>query len=97
MIEAQVNYVIDLIRRAGEGGQIEPRAKAAHAYDARIQRELQDRVWAAGCGAWYVDKNGRNFTLYPHDVRSFLKEVRRPDFSEYSIHAPAAADECKHG
>ncbi|PQA89117.1 flavin-containing monooxygenase [Hyphococcus luteus] len=89
MIEAQVNYVIDLIRRAGEGTLIEPREEAAKAYDDRIQRDLQERVWATRCGAWYVDENGRNFTLYPHNVRTYLKEMKRPDFSEYSVRAAA--------
>ena len=91
MIEAQVNYVIDLIRRAGEGGSIEPRADAAQAYDARIQRELQDRVWAAGCGAWYVDAKGRNFTLYPNAVRDYLREMKTPAWEEYKV-APVGAD-----
>lgn len=85
MIEAQVNYVIDLIRRTGDKGQIAPRPEAAKSFDDRIQHDLQDRVWAARCGAWYVDETGRNFTLYPHDVRTYLKEMRRPDLSEYDI------------
>ena len=85
MIEAQVNYVLSLIRHAGEGGLIEPSPDAAAAYDERLQADLQDRVWAAGCGAWYVDANGRNFTLYPHDVRTYLKDMKRPDFREFIL------------
>ncbi len=85
MIEAQVNYALRLIKRAGAAGRIAPRPEAAKAFDHRIQRDLQDRVWAARCGAWYVDEKGRNFTLYPHDVRTYLKEMRAPDFSEYEI------------
>ncbi|GJL91561.1 flavin-containing monooxygenase [Hyphococcus sp.] len=85
MIEAQVNYVIELIKHAGKGGMITPTEQAAKAYDERIQRELQDRVWAARCGAWYVDETGRNFTLYPHNVQTYLKEMRAPVLSEYSI------------
>ncbi len=89
MIEAQVNYVIELVRRAGEGGLIAPTEGAASAYDHRIQQDLKDRVWAASCGAWYVDDSGRNFTLYPDNVRAFIKEMREPDFSEYECNAPA--------
>ncbi len=90
MIEAQVNYVIGLIRNAKPGALITVQPKAAQVYDERIQRELQERVWAARCGAWYVDENGRNFTLYPHNVRTYLKEMRAPDFKEYEIRTVAA-------
>ncbi|MEZ5893715.1 MAG: hypothetical protein R3C58_11325 [Parvularculaceae bacterium] len=87
MIEAQVEYVLDLIRKASEGGAhlIAPTEKAAADYDARIQNALKDRVWAAGCGAWYVDKNGRNYTLYPDDVRTYIKEMHHPDFAEFDM------------
>lgn len=85
MIEAQVKYAIDLIKRAGENGQIAPRPEAAKAYDERLQHDLQDRVWASRCGAWYVDENGRNFTLYPHDVRTYIRDMREPDFTEFEI------------
>jgi cation diffusion facilitator CzcD-associated flavoprotein CzcO len=94
MIEAQVKYVMQLIEAMGVRGaaMIEPSAEAAAAYDAHLQRALSHRVWAAGCGAWYVDSKGRNFTLYPHNVRTFLKEMKAPDFSEYAFEAaPAAA------
>lgn len=91
MIEAQVEYVLKLIRQASEDGMrlIAPTQPAAAAYDARLQAALKDRVWAADCGAWYVDESGRNYTLYPDDVRTFLKEMRTPDWAEYQIAAPA--------
>lgn len=87
MIEAQVKYVLQLIEKMKATGAalVEPTQEAAAAYDARIQRELSQRVWAAGCGAWYVDERGRNYTLYPHAVRRFLKEMKTPDMKEYVL------------
>jgi cation diffusion facilitator CzcD-associated flavoprotein CzcO len=85
MIEAQVNYVMQLMERISEGATIEPSPDAARAYDERLQRELSDRVWAANCGAWYVDERGRNFTLYPNTVREYLKEMREPVAAEYIV------------
>jgi cation diffusion facilitator CzcD-associated flavoprotein CzcO len=86
MIEAQVNYVMQLIDRiARDGVAIEPSPEAARAYDERLQKELSERVWAANCGAWYVDETGRNYTLYPHTVRKYLKEMREPVASEYIV------------
>ena len=85
MIEAQVAYVMKLLARMREEGAraVEPRREAAAAFDARLQGELSGRVWAAGCGAWYVDETGRNFTLYPNTVRDFLREMRAPDPAEF--------------
>ncbi len=94
MIEAQVNYIIKLISEAMAAGEtmIAPKPAAAKAYDARIQADLQDRVWAAHCGAWYVDEHGRNYTLYPHDVRTYLKEMAAPDMSEYDLTPKSALE-----
>ncbi|MBB5520016.1 flavin-containing monooxygenase [Amphiplicatus metriothermophilus] len=93
MIEAQVKYVLQLIEKMKASGAalVEPTPEAAAAYDARIQRELSQRVWAAGCGAWYVDERGRNYTLYPHTVRRFLKEMKAPDMKEYVLRETVAA------
>ena len=87
MIEAQVNYIIKLIKSAGLDARalVAPKTEAARAYDQRLQGDLQGRVWAARCGAWYVDENGRNYTLYPHDVRTFLRDMESPDMSEYDL------------
>ena len=87
MIEAQVNYVIKLVKKAMARGAktIAPRVSAAKAYDDKIQADLTERVWAADCGAWYVDANGRNYTLYPHAVRDYLREMKDPDLSEYEL------------
>ena len=87
MIEAQVNYIIKLIKGAGLDARalVAPKTEAARAYDQRLQGDLQGRVWAARCGAWYVDENGRNYTLYPQDVRTFLRDMESPDMSEYDL------------
>lgn len=94
MIEAQVNYIIALVKKAVEKGAaiVETKPEAAKAYDRKLQDDLQERVWAAGCGAWYVDKHGRNFTLYPHAVREYLREMSEPDSQEYVFRNEAICD-----
>jgi len=52
---------------------------------------LKNTVWAGGCKSWYLDASGRNYTLYPHTVRRYIAEMRRPDLSEYALAAPAQA------
>ena len=87
MIEAQVKYIISLINSACADGVklIEPKDEAAKEYDRQTQSALRGRVWAANCGAWYVDESGRNFTLYPHAVRDFLREMKEPDMAEFEL------------
>ncbi|MEE2692932.1 MAG: NAD(P)/FAD-dependent oxidoreductase [Pseudomonadota bacterium] len=87
MIEAQVNYVLKLIEAMRENGAaaIEPAQAAAAAYDKRLQQELKDTVWAGGCQSWYLDATGRNYTLYPHTVRRFIREMKAPDLAEYAF------------
>ncbi|HXI87793.1 MAG TPA: NAD(P)/FAD-dependent oxidoreductase [Parvularculaceae bacterium] len=90
MIEAQVKYVMRLLDEMERRGaaSIEPTKVAAAAYDRHVQEALRDRVWATHCGAWYVDKSGRNYTLYPGAVRDFITEMKRPDFTEYNLRIP---------
>lgn len=87
MIEAQVNFIAKLIKQATQAAAalIEPKEDAAQSYDLGIQARLQNRVWAADCGAWYVDEHGRNYTLYPNNVRAYLKELAIPDMTEYQL------------
>lgn len=87
MIEAQVNYVIGLVeamQRAG-AAYVEPDPQAAEAFDRTLQHDLQGMVWAGGCKSWYMDQNGRNYTLYAHSVRRFLKDMAKPDLTEYVL------------
>jgi len=88
MIEAQIGYVLDairLIRREG-GVLIEVRPQAQVAFNAEIQARLGPTVWnTGGCRSWYLDRNGRNSTLWPGDTRRFVRLMRRFDPAAYSI------------
>lgn len=87
MIEAQVNFITSLVKKAMATGatSVQPREDAAGAFDDTVQAALKNRVWAAECGSWYVDEKGRNYTLYPHNVRTFLKEMASPDLDAFMI------------
>ena len=87
MIEAQVNYIIKLMSQARSKGAnlVDAKPDAAMEFDETVQQDLQGRVWAANCGAWYVDKSGRNYTLYPHAVRQYLRDMKEPDTDEFAF------------
>lgn len=92
MIEAQVNYIVALLDEmlARGAGAVEPTREATKAFDERLQQDLAHTVWAGGCKSWYLDESGRNFTLYPHPVRAFLREMKKPQVEEFAF-SPALA------
>jgi len=91
MIEAQIGYVVEALRRMQEtgAGALEVRRSAQEAYNARLQSELSGTVWnAGGCRSWYRDEQGRNFTLWPTRTSAFMRLMRRFDADSYELRSP---------
>ena len=89
MIEAQVDYIVDALRKMKARGitAIEPRADVQVAYNERLQQNLEGTVWnAGGCASWYLDERGRNTTLWPTFTFRFQKQVSRCDLADYVLH-----------
>jgi len=85
MIESQLAFVIDAIRKIEAAGGAVPdvRPDVAAAYNARLQRKLPATIWGSGCSSWYLDPAGRNLTLWPgftFDFRRRTRRFRRRDF-----------------
>jgi cation diffusion facilitator CzcD-associated flavoprotein CzcO len=94
MIEAQLSYVIDALRqmRARGATRIEVRRDAQEAYNAYIQKRLVRSVWnTGGCASWYLDKTGRNTTIWPYFTWRYWQKTRRFDPAPYRLTAPAPA------
>jgi cation diffusion facilitator CzcD-associated flavoprotein CzcO len=92
MIEAQVRYLLDLLAKADRGGfaVVEARPAVQAEYNEGIQRSLEGTVWdVGGCKSWYLDKDGRNTTLWPTFTFTFMKQLRTADLAEYDVR-PAA-------
>jgi cation diffusion facilitator CzcD-associated flavoprotein CzcO len=91
MAEAQVGYVSRALAhmRAHGIGVVEPRAEAQRRWNQAVQRRMSGTVWmAGGCRSWYIDRNGRNSTLWPDFTFRFFASLRRFDAAEYRV-APA--------
>ncbi len=89
MIESQINLVADALRHLHATGmrEIEPRRDVQSAYNDDLQDKLQGTVWSeGGCASWYLDANGRNFTLWPGFTWPFRTRTRRLDPAEYELH-----------
>jgi cation diffusion facilitator CzcD-associated flavoprotein CzcO len=98
MIEAQVAYVMDALRamERASASRLEVRPEAQAAYNAHIQRKLSTTVWnTGGCSSWYLDRNGRNATIWPDFTFRFWGRMRRFDPRAYALtvaRAGAAAE-----
>jgi cation diffusion facilitator CzcD-associated flavoprotein CzcO len=88
MIESQLAYVLDALRRMGDGTRVttavEPRPEALEAYNAAVQRRLARSVWSTGgCSSWYQDQHGQNVTLWPSFTFHFRRLLSRFDLENY--------------
>jgi cation diffusion facilitator CzcD-associated flavoprotein CzcO len=99
MAEAQAGYIrqaLEHVERAAVGA-IEPSRDAQDAWNAEIQRKSAGTVWLnGGCHSWYIDRNGKNSTLWPDHTFRFFAAMKRFRPSEYrvvpaSVPAPAPA------
>jgi cyclohexanone monooxygenase len=94
VIEAQVGYVAQAIAhlRTHDLAAIEPTEGATAAWNARLQDRLARSIWlTGGCSSWYLDKHGRNVTLWPGTTWSFERAVARFDPQAYRGIAPSRA------
>ena len=91
MIEAQIGYLRQVLRFRREHGlaSLEPTALAQRQYVARLDRETEGTVWTAGgCLSWYVDRTGRNSTLWPGSVRAYQRRLAEFEIGDYATELP---------
>ena len=86
MIEHQIEHVLGALRHlaARPGAVVEPRADAQAEFLADVDTRMRNTVWTTGgCSSWYLDRTGRNSTLWPGTTLSFKRRVTRFDPREY--------------
>ncbi|WP_042381598.1 flavin-containing monooxygenase [Streptacidiphilus melanogenes] len=95
MIESQLNYLADYLRKLDASGAaaLDVTASAQLRWNDEVQRRMARTVWnTGGCRSWYLDAKGNNTTLWPGTTGHFRRETRTVDLHEYDlIHAPASA------
>jgi cation diffusion facilitator CzcD-associated flavoprotein CzcO len=94
MLEAQIEHLLNALRYMREHNVtvLEPRQEAQAAYVAEIQKRMSGTVWTAGgCASWYLDRRGRNSTLWPDFTWRFRRRVARLDPGEYLMSGPRRA------
>ena len=65
---------------------IEVRPEAQEAFNARVQAPLRDTVWnSGGCRSWYLDRTGRNTTIWPGMTWPYVRLMRHFDPASYRM------------
>ena len=88
MFEHQFPYVIDAIETAEREGvaAVEVRPELEERYVAEIDRKMAGTVWmTGGCQSWYLDRRGRNSTLWPDWTMEHRRQTERFDLAEYEV------------
>lgn len=87
MIESQVRFVMDAMRRVRETGAaaIDVRPEAEAAFNREMQSKSAETVWTTGCASWYLDGSGRNTTLWPGFTFTFRHRLKRADLAEFEL------------
>lgn len=86
MIESQLNYIVGALRTMKKEGvkALEVRPDVVARYNEWLQSRLKKTVWDSGCKSWYLDKQGRNTTIWPGFTFSFRRLTRRFKATSYN-------------
>jgi cyclohexanone monooxygenase len=85
IIEAQARYIVDAIRTAG-AETLEVRRAAQRRWNEEVQAALATSIWnAGGCASWYLDKNGRNSTIYPYTTIDLRRRLSAFDPAPFQL------------
>ncbi len=92
MVEAQLAYVLDALRRLAASGAaaLDVRPEVQRASGEELQRRLRHSVWTS-CRSWYrEDGDGRVVNNWPGQMAEYVRRTRRVDPAEYRLlHAQA--------
>jgi cation diffusion facilitator CzcD-associated flavoprotein CzcO len=87
MIESGAAYVLEAVKaiRAGQLHSVEVKEDVQRRYNAGLQRRMRGTVWNSGCKSWYLDQEGRNFTLWPGFTFTYRRLTRSFDIENYVV------------
>jgi cation diffusion facilitator CzcD-associated flavoprotein CzcO len=95
MIEAELEHLLKALAHLDSTGAaaLEPSPAAQERYTAMVDRKMRGTVWTAGgCQSWYLDRTGRNSTLWPSYSFTYRLRARRFRPADYVTTRVAALD-----
>ncbi len=88
MIEAQLHYILSSLKftRANHVLAFDVKEEAQQTYNREVQASLKGAVWTeGGCTSFYLDKTGKNTTLWPGFATRFRRHLARFDAQNYHL------------
>lgn len=88
MIECQVNYIIDCMRKLQISGQKAMTVKKSvhDGFVTWLDESIKNRVFGSGgCVAWYQNAKGVNWTLWPKDLITYWSRTYSCEMSDYEL------------
>ena len=88
IIEAQLAYILDMLKKvqAQQIETVEIRAEVLEQYNDEIQVALTNTVWnTGGCSSYFIDRNGRNSTLWPWTTFEMRARLAQCDLNDYLL------------
>ncbi len=78
MIESQVHYVIECLKKmkAKQAQTMEVKEEVQTRFNEWVQQGLKNTVWSSGCASWYLQDDGKNFTIWPGSTWRYRLKTR---------------------
>jgi hypothetical protein len=99
-MESQMSYILrwldeldelDKLDTTGTYGYFDVKPERQRDYNAEVQQKLSTTVWAAGCNSWYLDRQGRNSTVFPGLTRDYRRTTAQFHVDDYESVRSATA------
>ncbi len=77
MVEPQMKLILKALRymRRKQVAFLDVKPEAEKRYVEFVDERSRQTVWLSGCKSWYLDKTGRNSTLWPMSVGQFRRKT----------------------
>lgn len=87
MMEAQMNYVLDYIKKVNESGSkyFNLKTYVQKEFNKTIQDKMKKTTWLSGCKSWYQTSEGLVTTLWPDSTVSYKRETSKINISNFEL------------
>lgn len=84
MIESQVNYIMQCIKKLGKRKYIDVKNAAMEKHDKELHEHFAGTVWS-DCKSWYQNSDGKIIALWPQGTVDYWKATRKPKFRNFNF------------